>query len=82
MTDAYTELDRLADELKYRIEVNSYGTIRYFNENNKKHRLDGPAVIFTNGDKCWYINGMQYIEEEFNTHPLVIEYAKSKQQRS
>ena len=51
---------------------------KYWLQNDKRHRLDGPAVIFTNGDKYWYINDKPYTEAEFNAHPLVIEYAKSK----
>ena len=30
------------------------------------HRLDGPAVEYTNGGKEWFINGVQYTEQEFN----------------
>ena len=95
------ELDVLAEELTLRREVDKYGTILYYNENDevhrvngpaviwfngtegwyqndKKHRLDGPAVIWDDGAKSWYINGTNYTDEEFNAHPLVIEYAKSK----
>ena len=35
--------------------------------NGKRHRLDGPAVVAVNCDyKGWYVNGKEYIEEEFN----------------
>ena len=47
-------------------------------QNGELHRLDGPAVMYSNGDEFWFINGIRYFEEEFNAHPLVIEYAKSK----
>lgn len=32
---------------------------------NKHHRLDGPAMIFSDGTKKWFINGIQFISEEF-----------------
>ena len=100
MTDC-AELDALAEELTLRRKVNKYGTILYYNEDGKQHRihgpavtcavgdsfwyqngrlhrLDGPAVIHANGFRFWFINNTHYTEEQFNAHPLVIEYAKSK----
>ena len=38
-------------------EVNSFGTIRYYNASDKLHRLDGPAVERWDGSKGWHING-------------------------
>lgn len=32
-------------------------SIRYY-EKGKLHNDDGPAVIYTNGDKAWYIKGV------------------------
>jgi len=32
------------------------GTIRYFDEKNKLHREDGPAVIYPDGYQKWYYN--------------------------
>ena len=29
------------------------------------HRLNGPAVEKSNGEKCWYIEGKKYTEEEW-----------------
>jgi hypothetical protein len=37
-----------------------YWCIRYLNENDQLHRLDGPAVEFYNGTKAWYINGLSH----------------------
>ena len=48
-------------------------------QNGRLHRLDGPAVIHINGFRFWFIDGIKYTEEEFNAHPLVIAYARSKQ---
>ena len=33
--------------------------------NDKLHRTDGPAIEMADGSKSWYLNGKQYIEEEF-----------------
>ena len=46
------------DALKYRIEVDKCGTRRYFNNADKLHRTDGPAVEYTDGDKFWWQNGL------------------------
>ena len=31
---------------------------KYWYQNDKLHRLDGPAVKYDNGDKAWYQNGL------------------------
>ncbi len=33
------------------------GTILYYNQNNQYHRIDGPAVEYPDGTKCWYKEG-------------------------
>lgn len=40
--------------------------VEYHNEDGKLHRLDGPAVEWNDGGKEWWINGVPYIEDEFN----------------
>ena len=44
------------EALKYRIEVDTRGTRRYYNNLGQLHRLDGPAVEYADGDKYWYQN--------------------------
>ncbi len=39
-------------------EVDEFGTIRYYNEQDHLHREDGPAVEWYDGTKYWYINGL------------------------
>jgi hypothetical protein len=34
----------------------------FFNENDKLHRTDGPAVEYDNGTKEWWINGERHRE--------------------
>ena len=48
------------DALKYRVEVNSFGTRRYYNSNGEFHRIDGPAVEYSDGDNYWYQNGQKH----------------------
>ena len=40
-----------------RREVDTYGNIRYYNKKGQYHRLDGPAVEYSDGTKDWYQNG-------------------------
>ena len=48
------------DELRYHIEVNTYGTRWYRNAMGQLHRDDGPAVEWSNGTKSWYQNGLRH----------------------
>ena len=38
--------------------------------NDKRHRENGAAIEYADGCKVWYINGMMYSEEEFNTQKV------------
>ena len=43
------------------------GTKRWYLD-GKRHRTDGPAIEYPNGDKYWYLNGKQIdckSQEEF-----------------
>ena len=44
---------------EYRVEVQDSGNIEW-RQNNKRHRLDGPAREYANGDKLWYKNGERH----------------------
>ena len=46
-----------------RKEIDKWGTIFYYNEKNKLHREEGPAVEYTTGNKFWYKNGEFHREE-------------------
>lgn len=45
-----------------KVETNSDGDIIYL-KGNIFHRLDGPAIIYANGDQRWYKNGKRHREE-------------------
>jgi hypothetical protein len=38
------------------IETDEHGTIKHY-KNGEQHRLDGPAIEYTDGFKAWYQNG-------------------------
>ena len=42
------------------------------NEKGQWHREDGPAVVFMNGTKWWYLNGEEYTELEHEQEVIKI----------
>ena len=47
------------EALKYRVVVNEYARC-YYNSADQLHRTDGPAVIWADGSKSWYQNGLHH----------------------
>ena len=47
------------------IHINEYGYKYYYTDRKMKirHREDGPAIEYANGDKSWYINGKLHRED-------------------
>ena len=45
--------------------IDSNGTKYWFNKQGQRHREDGPAVVWSDGCKEWWLNGKQYTEEEY-----------------
>jgi hypothetical protein len=39
--------------------LDSYGACRWFNEEGRRHRDDGPAVLY-DGHIGWWLNGIRY----------------------
>lgn len=37
-----------------------FGDKRWFNEAGEYHRVDGPAIVYENGDMSWYLNGERH----------------------
>ena len=52
-------------EMTYKVVVNERGTTSWYH-NNKLHNETGPAIVYADGSKEWYINGKQLTEQEFN----------------
>lgn len=48
----------LYEALKYRVEVDKFGTRRYYNRAGQRHREDGPAVEYADGVTAWYQNNL------------------------
>lgn len=44
-------------------EIDKSGTIKWYNEDGQYHKEDGPAIVYSNGDKFWYINGDLHRED-------------------
>ena len=49
--------EQLAELLTLTCEVDKYGTIRYRNSAGQVHRTHGPAIVWQDGTKCWYLDG-------------------------
>ena len=47
----------------YKVTVDVFNTIRWYNEQGKLHREDGPAVESANGTKVWYRNDRRHRED-------------------
>jgi len=63
---SYEEYNNLYTEtvIPYCIEF-SNGTKKFMNYYRELHREDGPAIIWEDGTKNWFLNGMQYSFEKF-----------------
>ena len=42
------------------VERNKRGTVTYRNASGQLHNENGPAVVYHNGDKSYYINGKRH----------------------
>jgi hypothetical protein len=44
----------------YKVTVDNDKTIRWYNDKDQPHRLDGPAIEYVNGSKEWYVDGKRH----------------------
>jgi hypothetical protein len=44
------------------LEIDDFGIMRWFS-NGILHRIEGPAVIYPDGEQSWYINGKLHRED-------------------
>ena len=51
--------------IEYKVKVHDDGTREWFNLNDQLHRVDGPAIEYDCGGKCWYLNDKRYSEADF-----------------
>ena len=54
-----TEL-ALFEALALECRVDKYGTVHYYNALGILHRVHGPAIEYSDGEKCWYQNGQRH----------------------
>lgn len=45
-----------------RVSIDSNGDKVWW-RNNKFHRIDGPAIIYSSGEQEWYLNGVRHRED-------------------
>jgi hypothetical protein len=45
--------------------LNKRGMVTWYNHIGQRHKEDGPAVIWSNGNTYWYINGNEYTLKEY-----------------
>ena len=41
----------------YTVIVDEYKTVRWYDNKNQLHRLEGPAIEHANGYKAWFVEG-------------------------
>jgi hypothetical protein len=51
------------ESLKYRVEVDEFGTRRYYNSAGDLHRDEGPAVEFVDRSEQWFQDGLCHRED-------------------
>jgi hypothetical protein len=59
MTEAMAEL-ALCELLSLECRVCRDGTLRYYNALGELHRVHGPAVEYSDGDRAWYHSGQRH----------------------
>lgn len=54
-----------------KVKIDIFGTKEYFNDDGDLHREDGPAQIWQDGTKFWYVNGVDTSINDFpaEQHP-------------
>lgn len=51
----------------------------YYNDNGLAHRLDGPAIVYNNGNEYYYINGTSYYIIDYKNHPDVLKFKQIRE---
>lgn len=58
---------KVVDGTEYLITKTKYAQMWWIGDDGTiLHRENGPAVIWADGKKTWYLNGNQLTEQEFN----------------
>jgi len=51
--------------MKSKLSIDTRGSKRWKLPNGNLHREDGPAIEYGSGDKEWWVNGIEYSEQEY-----------------
>ena len=51
---------------------------RYYKKDRRLHRIDGPAVIYQDGEEDYWLEDESYTKEEWENHPLVLQYRREE----
>ncbi len=49
----------------YKVTVDKFRNISWFNDKDQLHREDGPAQEYANGEKSWWLNNACYTERQW-----------------
>ena len=49
--------------IEYAVKVNKIGET-FWKLNGKRHREDGPAIEYADGEEQWYLNGVKLTKEQ------------------
>ena len=60
MNESNPSDQELAELLSLNVELTRFGSTTYRNHLGQKHRVHGPAVIYSDGDEWWYQNGLRH----------------------
>ena len=64
LSEKIISTEQVESETDYVVcEVDKYGDKRYYNSEGQRHREDGAAIEFANGDKFWWINNKLHRED-------------------
>ena len=51
--------------MKSILSINEYSVSQWKLPNGQLHREDGPAIEYLDGNKYWFLNGVEYNEKEY-----------------
>ena len=56
--------DALIEALSGSVITRPDGVVVYLNAEGKPHRTAGPAIVYPNGMRAWYLYGVAMVEDE------------------
>ena len=56
-------IETFCEALTLHREIDVDGTVRWYNADGKLHRVNGPAIEYTDGSKDWFLNDQRHRED-------------------